>query len=177
LIFQQLSQSTLPLNPVPSEKAAASISFPTASAARNSPASRLGLCRDHYDASAAIGASLQQDQSDFTDLSAELLPELSEFTAGTDIRQFLARLLTLVAKGRISPRRASVLAFISSQLLHSHRAITLETKPAEEETRIIIDMPRPDRDWPEPEAAPPTPPMRISAHDPTLPSRFLVIPL
>jgi hypothetical protein len=101
--------------------------------------------------SAAIGAGRQQDQSDFTDLSADLLPELSEFSAGTDIRQFLARLLTLVTKGRISPRRASVLAYITNQLLHSHRAIILETKADDDEPQeIIFDLPRPKRDWPDP---------------------------
>jgi hypothetical protein len=121
-------------------------------------ASRFGLCRDHYDASAALGAGLQQDQSDFTDLSADLLPELSEFSSGTDIRQFLARLLVLVTKGRVSPRRASVLAYITNQLLHSHRAITLESKPEEKEPQqIIIDLPRPKRDdWPKPRPANPT---------------------
>jgi hypothetical protein len=113
---------------------------------------RSHLCFRH----SALIAAAQSPHNDSEDLSADLLPELSEFAAGTDLRQFLARLLTLVAKGRISPRRASVLAFISGQLLHSHRAITLETKPAEEETRIIIDMPRPDRDWPEPRPANPT---------------------
>jgi hypothetical protein len=91
------------------------------------------------------------------DLSADLLPELSEFSSGADIRQFLARLLVLVTKGRISPRRASVLAYITNQLLHSHRAIIHESKFAEEEPRIIIDMPRPDRDdWPKPRPANPT---------------------
>jgi hypothetical protein len=109
-----------------------------------------GLCSHHFSQSNP-GAS-QQSFSDSEDLSTDLLPELSEFSAGIDIRQFLARLLTLLAKGRISPRRASVLAFITNQLLHSNRAITLETTPAKEQPhRIIIDMPEPNRDWPEPE--------------------------
>jgi hypothetical protein len=81
----------------------------------------------------------------------------SEFASGIDIRQFLARLLTLVTKGRISPRRASVLAFITSQLLHSHRAITLESAPPKEETQIIINIPRPDRDWPDAKPRPENP--------------------
>src|SRR6266852_3657499 len=88
--------------------------------------SHFGLCLHHFTVSAALGAARQQDQSDFTDLSPDLLPELSEFSVGADIRQFLARLLTLVTKGRISPRRASVLAYITNQLLHSHRAIDRE---------------------------------------------------
>jgi hypothetical protein len=108
--------------------------------------SHFGLCLTHYDKVAALGASLQHDQSDFTDLSAELLPELSEFSAGADIRQFLARLLVLVTKGRISPRRASVLGYITSQLLHSHRAIDSENALA-----LKLDPPRLDfSDWPRP---------------------------
>ena len=101
------------------------------------------LCFRH----APIATDSQSSQNDYEDLSAELLPELSEFAAGADIRQFLARLLVLVTKGRISPRRASVLGYITNQLLHSHRAIALEAAPpVEAETRIVIDMPRPDRD-------------------------------
>ena len=114
-----------------------------------------GLCSHHFSLSNP-GASLQS-YSDSEDLSVDLLPELSEFSAGADIRQFLARLLILVTKGRISPRRASVLAYITNQLLHSHRAIILETKAVDEEPqRIILDMPRPERDWPDP--APPSHP-------------------
>src|SRR5713101_615921 len=118
--------------------------------------SHFGLCLHHFTVSAALGAARQQDQSDFTDLSADLLPELSEFSAGADIRQFLARLLTLVTKGRISPRRASVLAYITNQLLHSHRAIFLETTPADDHPQVIVDIPRPNRDWPDPEPALPS---------------------
>jgi hypothetical protein len=130
--------------------------FPNGKRCRKfAPASRLGLCRDHFEDSAAIGASLQQDQSDFADLSLELLPELSEFGSAADIGNFLIRLLALVTKGRISHRRASVLAYITSQLLHSHRAITLENKAiADQPQRIIMDLPRPDRDWPEPDLKP-----------------------
>src|SRR5467141_930202 len=51
------------------------------------------------------------------DLYTELLPQLSEFNSAVDITQFLALLLVLVTKGRISPRRASVLAYITNQLL------------------------------------------------------------
>jgi hypothetical protein len=61
--------------------------------------------------------------NDSEDLSAELLPELSQFSSGVDINKFLARLLILITKGRVSPRRASVMAYVTNQLLHSHRAI------------------------------------------------------
>ncbi len=127
---------------------------------------RSHLCFRH----SALVAAAQQPQYDSEDLSPDLLPELSEFSAGTDIRQFLARLLTLVTKGRISPRRASVLAYITNQLLHSHRAIILETKAVDEEPqRIILDMPRPERDWPEP-VPPSHPDMSWLRPDPKVPS-------
>lgn len=129
---------------------------------------RTNLCFRH---SSLIAAVSQPPQNDSEDLSAELLPELSEFSSGTDIRQFLARLLILVTKGRISPRRASVLAYITNQLLHSHRAIILETTPADEKTQIVIDLPRPRRDWPDPEPAPPSHPVMPWLHpNPEAPS-------
>jgi hypothetical protein len=110
-------------------------------------AAHSGFCFRHFHLSALV----PQTPNDSTDLSADLLPGgLSEFSSAGDIRQFLARLLAQVTKGRISPRRAAVLAFITNQLLHSHRAIHKEAdtqKNAESEPpRIIIDMPRPDRD-------------------------------
>jgi hypothetical protein len=125
-------EPSAPRRPVPTRSGASTGSrchhrFPNGKRCRKyGTTSHFGLCHTHYDAVAALGASVQQDQSDFTDLSAELLPELSEFAAGADIRQFLARLLVLVTKGRISPRRASVLGYITNQLLHSHRAIDRE---------------------------------------------------
>jgi len=79
---------------------------------------RSNLCFRH---SALIAAASQPSQNDSEDLSAELLPELSEFNSGVDINKFLARLLVLVTKGRISPRRAAVLSYITNQLLHSPR--------------------------------------------------------
>jgi hypothetical protein len=82
-------------------------------------------------------------QSDSDDLSTELLGQLSEFESASEINKFLAKLLVLVTKGRVSPRRASVLAYITNQLLHSHRAIDREID--QEPVTIILDGPRPDR--------------------------------
>src|SRR6267378_980110 len=79
--------------------------------------SHLGLCLHHLTESAAIGAGFQQPPNDSLDLSGELLPRLSEFDSAVDINKFLAKLLVLVTKGRVSPRRASVLAYITNQLL------------------------------------------------------------
>jgi hypothetical protein len=65
-----------------------------------------GLCFRHQGLSIA-GASGQPSPSDSLDLSAELLPELSASQGRADLRKFLARLLTLVTQGRVTPRRAS----------------------------------------------------------------------
>jgi hypothetical protein len=107
---------------------------------------RTNLCFRH---SALITSASQPPQNDSVDLTAELLPELSDFDSGVDVNKFLARLLRLVTKGSISPRRAAILAYITNQLLHSHRAIARERGAQEDEPqRIVIDMPRPDRDDP-----------------------------
>jgi len=86
--------------------------------------------------------------NDSEDLSPDLLPQLSQFDSAVDVNQFLARLLVLVTKGRVSPRRASVLAYITNQLLHSHHAI--ERKEAHDlaNGNVTIDfgdLPRPPR--------------------------------
>jgi hypothetical protein len=110
--------------------------------------SHLGLCLHHLTESAVVGAGLQQPSNDSLDLSGELLPELSEFDSAVDINKFLAKLLVLVTKGRVSPRRASVLAYITNQLLHSHRAIDRENLLQLEEQVPVVeigDIPRPAR--------------------------------
>ena len=110
--------------------------------------SHLGLCLHHLTESAAIGAGFQQPPNDSLDLSGELLPELSEFESAIDINKFLAKLLVLVTKGRVSPRRASVLGYITNQLLHSHRAIDRENLLQLEEQVPVVeigDIPRPAR--------------------------------
>jgi len=106
--------------------------------------SQAGLCHRHLLQARVAKALAAPAPSDFEDLSSDLLPEPSDFTSANDLRQFLARLLVLVTKGGVSPRRAAVLAYITNQLLHSHRAIQKEadTQPQ----RIILDMPGPHRD-------------------------------
>jgi hypothetical protein len=55
--------------------------------------------------------------------------------------------LVLVTKGRVSPRRAAVLAYITNQLLHFHRAIEREhNAQADVPQQIILEMPGPKRD-------------------------------
>src|SRR5260370_21173745 len=90
-----------------------------------------GFCLRHSQAIAptAIPVPVYNDSED---LSADLLPDLSEFNSGVDINNFLARLLTLVTKGSISPRRPSVLASITNQLLHSPPPIAPQTNPGDD---------------------------------------------
>jgi hypothetical protein len=79
-----------------------------------------GFCLGHSKQVVPLPANSFEDSED---LSPDLLPQLSQFDSPVDVNQFLARLLVLVTKGRVSPRRASVLAYITNQLLHSHHAI------------------------------------------------------
>ncbi len=78
--------------------------------------------------------------NDSEDLSPDLLPQLSEFDSALDVKQFLARLLVLVTKGRVSPRRASVLAYITNQLLHSHHAIDRKLATDLENRPLTVDF-------------------------------------
>ncbi len=85
-------------------------------------ASQSGFCARHFNP----GLPVLPAPSDSEDLSADLLPQLSEFDAALPINQFLTRLLILVTKGRVTPRRAAVLAYITNQLLYSQRAVQRE---------------------------------------------------
>ena len=78
----------------------------------------LGLCPHHFHLS--CHRISPQSFNDSEDLSADLLPELSKSNSAVNLKLFLARLLALVTKGRISPRRAAVLSYLVNQLIHSH---------------------------------------------------------
>jgi hypothetical protein len=102
---------------------------------------RSGYCFRH--------AKPQPAPSDSVDLSAELIGELSDFESAVAINKFLTNLLSLVTKGRVSPRRASVLAYITNQLLHSHRAIDYDDdRHSDDKVTIIMNAPRPQYDDP-----------------------------
>jgi|SRR5689334_19241168 hypothetical protein len=105
--------------------------------------SHAGLCEHHFRLSNPVIA-FPSSPSDSTDLSADLLPEPTDFSYGEDVQKFLARLVFQVTKGRVSPRRATALGFLTNQLLHSHRAIDKESD--NEHETIIFDLPRPKRD-------------------------------
>ena len=82
--------------------------------------SQLGLCLRHFTMSAAAELSRRHAHDDAEDFSAELLGQPSELTSTVQVKQFLSRLLLLVTSGRISPRRAAVLVYITNQLHFSH---------------------------------------------------------
>jgi hypothetical protein len=68
--------------------------------------------------------------TDTTDLSAPLLRDSCRFLNAQGINTSLAQLYALLAAGRISPRRATALAYIGSLLLHSLTAIDNDANPA-----------------------------------------------
>ena len=80
----------------------------------------LGFCPHHFHLSSHRISP--PSFNDAEDLSSDLLPELSRFNSAVNLKLFLARLLALVTKGRISPRRAAVLTYLANQLIHSHNA-------------------------------------------------------
>lgn len=102
-----------------------------------------GLCEHHFRLSNPVVA-FPSSPSDSADLSSDLLPEPTDFLYGEDVQKFLARLVVQVTKGRVSPRRAAVLGYLTNQLLHSHRAIDKEAE--NEPQQVILDLPRPKRD-------------------------------
>ncbi len=75
---------------------------------------------------AAHAASEPADSEDFT---AALTEKACRFQNAHGINQSLGALYTLLAQGRISPRRASVLAYISNLLLRTLPAIDNDPYP------------------------------------------------
>jgi hypothetical protein len=106
-------------------------------------------CRIPSAGSSGLCVKHQQDQS--AKIAAILTANLTYFTSGAEINDFLSRLLLLLAQDKIPTRRAAVLTYIASQLLRTLPAIQKENAgPAQ----IIFDAPRPERDWPEEPLAP-----------------------
>jgi hypothetical protein len=81
--------------------------------------SQLGLCLRHFTLSAAAALFRKHAHDDSEDFSVELLGSPSELTSAIEVKTFLSRLLVLVTSGRISPRRAAVLVYITNQLRFS----------------------------------------------------------
>ena len=85
------------------------------------------LCFDH----ARAGIQTKDDSADF---SAELIGEGEHFQEAQQINYSLIELYRLVAAGRISPRRASVLAYIAHLILSSLKAIDYDNKTIDNTT-------------------------------------------
>jgi hypothetical protein len=101
-----------------------------------------GLCARHL--RQKFAAILPSFPDDTADLSKDLLPKGTEFSSTEDLCDYLLRLLILMTQGRVSPRRASVLAYISNQLLHSY--VVAEKESENEPQQFIFDLPRPKCD-------------------------------
>lgn len=98
-----------------------------------------GLCGKHLLA--------REQHIEAADLTLSLTGELARFSDPYRINEFLSRLLLLLAQGRISPRQAGVMAYISSLHLRTLEAIERDNiRDANAEPRIILDGPRPQRD-------------------------------
>jgi hypothetical protein len=85
-------------------------------------------------------------QAHCADLSAALTEGLAQFTSAAPLNDFLSRLLLLLARDRISPRRAAVLAYITNQLLHTVSVMGQEAaarNPKNLPPKIIWDIPGP----------------------------------
>ena len=95
------------------------------------------LCFDH-------ARSEQQAKNDFT-LLAPLVRQTEDFQSAEAVNETLGALHNLLAEGRISPRRAAVIAYVDSLILRTLPAMAKE----DGQTQIIFDMPGPDRDRPE----------------------------
>lgn len=99
----------------------------------------IGLCNKHLAA--------RDQRIEDADIVLSLTGELACFSDPKRINVFLSRLLLLLAQGRISPRQAGVMAYISSLHLRTLEAIERDNiRDASAEPRIILDGPRPQRD-------------------------------
>lgn len=106
-----------------------------------------GLCRRH-----ALRASKTTDNlDDSLDLSGDILAVNDGSYATTDhITAILSNVVILVAKGRISARRAAVLTDALSLML---RSLVVMERIGEYTPQIIFDAPRPIRDNVDPATA------------------------
>ena len=88
---------------------------------------------------ARLPENLQPD-----DLTPELTANPADLDTFEGMHFFLEHLAILVARNRISTRRAAVLAYITNQLLRTLSAFRKEE--AEKPPQLILDAPRPIRD-------------------------------
>ncbi len=98
-----------------------------------------GLCTRH------ANRANTDKLDDSIDLSSEILEiEQGSYGSTDNINAILSNLVVLVAKGRISTRRAAVITYALSLMLRS--VVTMNREAASEPTKFIWDIPRPIRD-------------------------------
>ena len=74
---------------------------------------------------------VQTESYDHEGAAAELLGSIEDFNTATAVNQALGRLFALLARNRIPPRNAAILAYIGQLLLNSLPAVDRETMRAE----------------------------------------------
>jgi hypothetical protein len=102
----------------------------------------------------------EQEAAEAAAVAETLTKDLTEFNSAEDVNDFLARLLLLLARDQISPRRAAVLAYVSNLILRSLAAMEAEYRaqtPDWDRPQLIVDIPRPVRDDPPPATGCPVP--------------------
>jgi hypothetical protein len=110
------------------------------------------LCAFHA-RSHAKHAALQRDDS--ADLSALFSQDLPKQKSAADIHTHLWNLSLALQQGRISPRRAAVLAYIHSLLLRTLPAIEKQDSSGDSGGIDMTGAPRPIRNLPPPQLARP----------------------
>src|SRR5271155_3738119 len=101
---------------------------------------------------------------DSLDLSAELFTEQSVLSTAEDINSVLCNVVTLVAQGRISTRRAAVITYTLSHVL---RSVAIMDREPSQPPQIISAPPRPFRDDVEPASPQPSAAPNRDAHPQT----------
>lgn len=111
------------------------------------PAGRQCRARSSGAASRLCAAhSAVEKQLDSADLAVALDASGDTFQSAEGINRSLSELFALLAKNRVSPRRAAVLAYIGSLLLRTLPAIEKELNPEDPKKSaptIIWDLPCP----------------------------------
>ena len=89
-------------------------------------------------------ASFRPKDPDSVNLAPALLGELTNLTTAVDMQSALSKLFILLAQNRITTKKASVLAYIIQQLMHTLPAVYYETHGYEDEDDqpITVIMPR-----------------------------------
>lgn len=84
-------------------------------------------------------------ETDNADLFTILTNQCEEFQTSAGINHSLGELYALLSQNRISPRRASVLAYVCSLLLRTLPGLQKEESAEHDSPQFIFDLPRPIR--------------------------------